>query len=120
MLSNLPYIPVFILMLMVLVAVHEYGHFLFARIFHMGVEEFAIGFGKPVVVTWLRKKYDLPIAQPADANPYAVVGEPFRIASQTAGMEGGGDDREVMVVEKPGGYALREETNFTIRAWPLG
>ncbi|MDX2064716.1 MAG: M50 family metallopeptidase, partial [Fimbriimonadaceae bacterium] len=47
-------------------------------------------------------------------------GEPFRIASQTAGMEGGGDDREVMVVEKPGGYALREETNFTIRAWPLG
>jgi regulator of sigma E protease len=120
LLANLPYIPVFIIVLMVLVAVHEYGHYLFARIFHMGVEEFAIGFGKPVVIIWLRRKYDLPIQHPTDANPYAVVGEPFRIASQTAGMEGGGDDREAMVVEKANGYALREETNFTIRAWPLG
>ncbi len=41
---------VLLLMASLLVAVHEYGHYLFARLFKMEVEEFAIGFGpKPWV-----------------------------------------------------------------------
>lgn len=36
----------FLVMISLLVAAHEYGHYLFARIFKMDVEEFAIGFGK--------------------------------------------------------------------------
>lgn len=37
----------FILVLAVLVFFHELGHFLFAKLFRMKVEEFAIGFGNP-------------------------------------------------------------------------
>jgi len=48
-------ILVFLLMISVLVAAHELGHFLFARLFHMDVEEFAIGFGKGKF-TWMRRK----------------------------------------------------------------
>ena len=36
----------FLLMISILVSAHEYGHYLLARAFGMGVEEFAIGFGK--------------------------------------------------------------------------
>ena len=54
-----PFTPLFILlflfMLSVLVAAHEYGHFIVARLFKMDVEEFAIGFGKPYW-TYMRKK----------------------------------------------------------------
>lgn len=59
MLMNLLTIVVFLVMFSVLVAVHELGHYLFARKFKMGVSEFAIGFGKPILKTWMRKKYNL-------------------------------------------------------------
>lgn len=49
-------IIVFLTILTLLVAAHEYGHYLFARIFKMGVEEFAIGMGRPYWV-YRRKKY---------------------------------------------------------------
>ncbi|MCW5940732.1 MAG: site-2 protease family protein [Fimbriimonadaceae bacterium] len=39
-------VVVFLVMISVLVAAHEYGHFVAARLFGMSVEEFAIGFGK--------------------------------------------------------------------------
>ena len=47
-------IVAFLVMVCVLVAAHEYGHFLFARMFKMDVEEFAIGFGKGKW-TWMRR-----------------------------------------------------------------
>ncbi len=50
---------VFVLMISVLVAAHELGHYLFARLFGMGVEEFAIGFGKKPLWTWMRKTYQV-------------------------------------------------------------
>ncbi|MBV6458574.1 MAG: Metalloprotease MmpA [Fimbriimonadaceae bacterium] len=40
-------ILVLLLMLSILVAAHELGHYLFARMFGMDVEEFSIGFGRP-------------------------------------------------------------------------
>jgi regulator of sigma E protease len=46
---------VFLLVISALVAAHEYGHFLFARLCGMDVEEFAIGMGKPSW-TFMRKK----------------------------------------------------------------
>ena len=45
----------FILIIGVLVVVHEYGHFLAARIFKIDVKEFSVGFG-PKLFTYLRKK----------------------------------------------------------------
>jgi regulator of sigma E protease len=42
-----------VLVLGLLIFVHELGHFLFAKLFKVGVLEFAIGFGKKIV-TWRR------------------------------------------------------------------
>lgn len=55
MFSNLANILVFLLMISVLVAAHEYGHYLFAKLFKMDVEEFAIGFGRKPLWIWRRK-----------------------------------------------------------------
>jgi len=46
---------IFLLMVTVLVAAHEYGHYLFARLFKMEVEEFSIGFGHKPLFTFHRK-----------------------------------------------------------------
>ena len=45
----------FVIMLCVLVVVHEYGHFLFARLCGIKIKEFAIGFG-PKLFTWMKRK----------------------------------------------------------------
>ena len=50
-------IIVFLLMFTVLVAVHELGHYLVARKFNMGVSEFSIGMGRPILKTWMRRPY---------------------------------------------------------------
>ncbi|MCM8823830.1 MAG: RIP metalloprotease RseP [Candidatus Omnitrophica bacterium] len=46
-------IIIFILVLSGLIIVHEFGHFITARLNHIRVDEFAIGFGKPI----FRKKF---------------------------------------------------------------
>lgn len=38
----------FILAVLILVSVHEFGHFIIARLFHVRVIRFAVGFGKPL------------------------------------------------------------------------
>ncbi len=50
---------VFLLMITVLIAAHELGHYLFARLFRMGIHEFAIGFGRPKLWTWRRTRSKL-------------------------------------------------------------
>src|SRR5665213_2924128 len=59
---------VLLCMFTVLVAAHEFGHYLCARMFNMGVEEFAIGFGKlpkkrgrPQFLTWMKRRYRVPM-----------------------------------------------------------
>lgn len=55
---------VFLTVMTVLIAAHEYGHYLFARWFKMEVEEFAIGFGNP---KWIfRRKRTKIVADPKD------------------------------------------------------
>lgn len=53
-------ILVFLSIVTVLVAAHELGHYLFARLFKMGVEEFAVGFGKKPIWTFAKRTYDTP------------------------------------------------------------
>jgi regulator of sigma E protease len=48
-------VVLFVTMLTLLVAAHELGHYLFAKLFKMEVEEFAIGFGPKRLFTYLRK-----------------------------------------------------------------
>lgn len=87
---------IIIILITVLVAAHELGHYLFARLFGMGVEEFAIGFGKKPIWTWMRKTYRVDPSQgtlPSDGASDSSV------------------DADVPTTET---------TNFTFRAWPLG
>ena len=51
------YIVVAILMFGFLIFIHELGHFLTARLFHVTIYEFAIGMG-PKLVSWKSKKND--------------------------------------------------------------
>jgi len=51
------YILLAILLLGVLIAVHEFGHFIAARITGIPVKEFSIGFG-PKILKWKSKKHD--------------------------------------------------------------
>jgi len=43
----------FIVILVILILVHEFGHFIVAKLFGIRVDEFSIGFGP----TWFRKRY---------------------------------------------------------------
>ena len=51
------YIILAILLLAILIVVHEFGHFLAARLMKIDVTEFAVGFG-PKLVQWNSKKHD--------------------------------------------------------------
>src|SRR5579862_7541088 len=106
---------VFLIILMVLVAAHEFGHFLFACLFGMGVEEFSIGmFGKKPLLTWLRRTYRTTV----------LPGEEPLKRSITAGLnfEGGSNAElpEPVLVDGPHGQELEETTVFTIRPIPIG
>lgn len=57
---------IFLTIVTVLVAAHELGHYLFARYFKMGVEEFAIGFGRKPLWTYKQKSY---AAEGPDGEP---------------------------------------------------
>jgi regulator of sigma E protease len=48
-------IAAFLFAVFLLVLIHEYGHFLAARIFHVKIQRFSIGFGKPFY-KWCSKK----------------------------------------------------------------
>ena len=51
------YVLAAILLLGILVVVHEFGHFIFARMCGIEVSEFAVGFG-PKLFGWKSRKYD--------------------------------------------------------------
>lgn len=110
------YALVLVTVLSVLVAAHELGHYLFARLFGMGAEEFAIGMGKPKVWTWFRKTYTVPL--PADTE--YREGEMVQSVSEAMGLEGGAKAVTSEVVRTHKGLALAETTDFTFRAWPVG
>ena len=39
----------FIILILVVVFIHEYGHYYFARRYGVGVTDFSIGFGKEII-----------------------------------------------------------------------
>lgn len=112
---------VFVVMISILVAAHEFGHYLFARMFNMGVEEFAIGFGKNPLVTYARRRYTVPLAP--GQNPFEDADGAAPDLGWTSlpnALEGGSRRNPGKVIDTPRGKALEEETDFTIRPWPLG
>src|SRR5579885_2732160 len=122
-------IPVFLVMISALIAAHELGHYLFARLFGMGVEEFAIGFGRKPIWTYWRKSYLLPLdyadlsqleapQQHQHADPSSPVVAMTNFATSLEGEPA--KHAASVVVDTPNGKALKETTNFTIRPWPVG
>src|SRR3954463_16482428 len=90
----------FLVMISVLVAAHEYGHYIFARLFGMGVEEFAIGMGKKLKV-WKRKEHIVPVPEDYVHDPNAI--------SAGASFEGGSYAKtNSELIETPSGRALKE------------
>ena len=55
------YIIIAILLLAILIVVHEFGHFIAARLMKIDVREFAVGFG-PKLIGWKSKKYETTFA----------------------------------------------------------
>jgi len=102
-------------MFTLLVAAHELGHYLFARLFNMGVEEFAIGFGKRPIYEWMRRTYVVPL-RPGEVSEISHP-QPAKFDLESGGQRPAED---VVEFETPDGKFLRETTRFTIRAWPLG
>lgn len=132
-LFDLSVVLVFATMISVLVAAHEFGHYIFARWFGMGIEEFSIGFGKPVLLTYRRKKYLLPLTDDEAKQELINKSKPpiidqiqDPISSKTMklldSLEGGTppNDGEDEFKQIDGKYFLQETTNFTIRPWPIG
>lgn len=119
-------IIVFLIMLSVLVAAHELGHYLFARLFNMGVEEFAIGFGKKPLWTWMKRTYTLPL-EPGMIPVQTPEEEKEAIKEASGGqklayaLEGGVSQHgRPEVIDTENGQVLKETTVFTIRPWPIG
>ena len=102
---------VYLSMLLVLVGAHEFGHYLFARLFGMGAEEFALGMGgKPW--TYARRRYTVPVREGED---------PKMRGDGSTLFEGQGGTVAPVLERTPDGKAvLHETTLFTIRPYPLG
>ncbi|MEZ0325027.1 MAG: RIP metalloprotease [Fimbriimonas sp.] len=97
---------VFVLMISVLVAAHELGHYLFARLFGMGVEEFAIGFGKRPIWIWMQKTYKVvdehhPDVEATETTDFTVRPWPLGGFVRIKGMVPEDDGSEVDI---PGGF----------------
>jgi regulator of sigma E protease len=98
-------------MLMILVAAHELGHYLFARLFGMGAEEFSVGmFGRKPLLVLGRRRYILPLKPTDDPD----------LRGEASPLEGGAPIEPAELVDTPDGRYLKETTVFTIRPWPLG
>ncbi len=111
LLSDLRTGVVFLAIISVLVAAHEYGHYLFARLFGMGVEEFAIGMGKKLKV-WRTKTYLTPVP-----DGYLHVED---AVSDGARFEGGARKSSARVLNTGKDQVLQDETEFTVRMLPIG
>src|SRR5207302_10904574 len=93
-------------------AAHEYGHYLFARIFGMGVEEFAIGMGKKLLV-WRRKTYPVGNVEPSGEEaitqpPQATETTEFTIRAWPVGgfvrIKGMVPEEDGSEIRIPGGF----------------
>ena len=90
---------VFVTMISVLVAAHEFGHYIFARMFGMGVEEFAIGFGKKPLLTYARRVYTIQSGDQTLTEETAFTIRPFPLGGfvRIKGMAPEEDGSEVRV-----------------------
>lgn len=88
---------IFLTMFTVLVAVHEWGHYLAARMFKMGVKEFSVGFGNPILKTWKRKKFIIDEGDTGGETEFNIRPIPLGGYVKIWGMEPQPDGSEINV-----------------------
>lgn len=89
--------------IVLLVAAHELGHYLLARAYRMGVEEFAIGFGRKLFA-FGRRRYRIPETGETEQTEFTVRLWPLGGFVRIKGMEPRPDGSETQI---PGGFYSR-------------
>ncbi len=108
---DIRYLLLTLLLLSVMVVIHELGHFLFAKLFHVTVLEFSIGMGPAIFTTAKKKK--------ANKDNGGEIGDTFRSDSLDRS-----ETSEVSVQEPTENNGendnIPQKTVFSIRAFPIG
>ncbi len=94
------YLLLTLLLLSIMVVIHELGHFMFAKLFHVTVYEFSVGMG-PAIFTTKKKK--------SDGKSNIEIADTFRPDDEPK--------LDTASLQKNGEY---EKTAFSIRAFPIG
>ena len=87
------YIALCLLLFSVAIAIHEFGHFIFALLLGLRVERFSIGFG-PAIVKWHRKNVEYRISW-IPLGGYVTI--PDIDPEGTKAIEGGGGEKKVRI-----------------------
>ena len=105
------YLLLTLLLLSIMVVIHELGHFLFAKLFHVTVLEFSVGMGPAIFTTKKKNKQD---DKTENAPNELGVANKFHF-----------DDKEPELIVNADQEASQEDTEpqktaFSIRALPIG
>lgn len=108
--STFLYLLLTLLLLSIMVVIHEFGHFIFAKLFKVTVLEFSIGMGPAIFTTDPKKKKKRKAKAPVDE----MQTNKSTVDSETS--ESGDDSlsTEPFEIDKP------NKTIFSIRAFPIG
>lgn len=104
--STLLYLLLTLLLLSIMVIIHELGHFLFAKLFHVTVLEFSVGMGPAIFTTKNRK------TKKAKTDGIEIA-DTFRSSDE------GADDVPLNVDALNDGECT-QKTVFSVRAFPIG
>ena len=95
------YIAIAILILLVMITVHEFGHYIVGKIFKFGIDEFAIGFGPKIfkkvkkngeifsirlfhwsLLKWFNYRLQLQFAMNLNLRPFALLPQSLELKVQ--------------------------------------
>lgn len=108
------YLILTLLLLSIMVVIHEFGHFIFAKVFGVKVLEFSVGMGPALFTTKKKNKSitDAEIEESLDDDtPYTEL--TFTDNNNT-------DDNSEGQMEDPAVDDIPEKTVFSLRAFPIG
>lgn len=97
------YLLLTLLLLSIMVVIHEFGHFLFARLFKVTVYEFSIGMGPAIFTTAKKKK---------KAKSDSMIGDTFHSTDNEEDAKNN--------ISPEADYPEDGKTVFSIRAFPIG
>ncbi len=104
--NTILYLLLTLLLLSIMVVIHEFGHFLFAKLFRVTVLEFSVGMG-PAIFTTKKKR-----AKSDDISETNIInGEEAEESEESVSIDKSALDQAAILPQK---------TAFSIRALPIG